>query len=259
MTMPVVIGKARNIAGGPAAQNLTRKRLCGRSAMSLVVHMEQPCLSSLRAALLSTMGPNSHQCGASTLRDPDENRMFCGLSLPAALLLVACGQESVAEREASTSILPKPDSAPSSCINTAHLTGDMTGAIETSFVYMDESLQCESMRRPENQGARLRFQGGDDPNRLSVIIAIPGLVRGEPGSELASNITVTVEGSGRFFSSADLDGCWTDVTSQELIEDARYAIAGEVYCIAPIVELNGTGAVTINSLTFESTVDWDAT
>ena len=181
------------------------------------------------------------------------------MSLPAAILLVACGQESVAEREASTSILPKPDTAPASCSDTAHLTGDMTGAIETSFVYVKKSLQCESMRRPDNRGARLRFQGGEDPNRLSVIIAIPDLMRGESGPELATNITVTVEGSGRFFSSADLNACWTDIAAQDLIEDATYVISGEVFCIAPIAELNGTGAVTINRLAFESTVDWDAT
>ncbi len=145
------------------------------------------------------------------------------------------------------------------CSEAAHLSGDMTGAIETRFAYTADALDCESMRRPDNAGARLRFVGGSGTDRLSVIIAIPGLVRGEPGSELASNVTVTVEGSGRFFSSADLESCWTDVNAQDPIDDAQYAISGEVYCIAPLAELNGSGAVTIARLSFSSTLDWDAT
>ena len=116
------------------------------------------------------------------------------------------------------------------------------------------------MPRPNALGARLRFAGhaaeiGQD---LAIIIAMPDLERGATGDEMKTNATVILEGSGRFFNTAAGDVCWTDVLRQELISDERYAIGGKLYCIGPLIEVNGDASVSIPELEFSGLLDWSA-
>ncbi len=100
--------------------------------------------------------------------------------------------------------------------------------------------------------------GGD--LQLAIIIAIPDLERGAVARELASNVTVIEEGGGRFFSTADLGNCLTDITGLEKLDvDAdRYAIEGKLYCVSPLAEINGDSSVLIPELAFLGLVDWDS-
>lgn len=115
------------------------------------------------------------------------------------------------------------------------------------------------MQRPGGAGIRLRFSGDVAGERLAIIIAIPDMQRGETAVELPSNVTTTVEGSGRFFSTPDLDSCWTDINSQTAIsgDNGSYAISGTLYCVTPLGEVNGDAAVSIPELSFTTVVDWE--
>ena len=116
------------------------------------------------------------------------------------------------------------------------------------------------MPRPAGEGARLRFAGtaGDDDQAIAIIIALPALQRGEATRELASNVTLIEEGSGRFFSTSGLDTCWTDVDEQVALEDPpdRYTISGTLYCITPLAEVNGDSGVSLRELKFAGLLDW---
>ena len=118
---------------------------------------------------------------------------------------------------------------------------------------------CESMLRPGGQGIRLRFAGNVTDERLAIIIAVPDLQAGEPAVGLPSNVTITVEGSGRFFSTPNLDSCWTDVNSPIVVSDEKgsYAISGTLYCVSPLGEVNGDAAVSIPELSFTTIVNWE--
>lgn len=117
---------------------------------------------------------------------------------------------------------------------------------------------CESMQRPDGAGVRLRFAGDVAGERLAFIIAIPDIQPGKTSAELPSNVTATVEGSGRFFSTPDLDSCWTDVDSQTAIsnDNGSYTISGTLYCVTPLGEVNGDAAVSIPELSFTTVVEW---
>lgn len=132
------------------------------------------------------------------------------------------------------------------------------GGINVDVNWSHTELVCESMLRPNGNGIRLRFSGDVLGERLAIIIALPGLVEGEAAIELPSNVTVSVEGSGRFFSTPNLDSCWTDIDAQTRLPGSPegYAITGTLYCVSPLGELNGDAAVSIPKLWFSGIVDW---
>jgi hypothetical protein len=144
------------------------------------------------------------------------------------------------------------------CPKPGTLNAALFGSIETEIAWSASDMTCDSMRRPNGEGLRLRFAGKVADELLAFIIAIPQLSQGEAALELPSNITATVEGSGRFFSSADLNSCWTDIHSQtpSATTPGRFIMAGTLYCVRPLGEVNGDAAVSIPELSFTTTVEW---
>jgi len=147
------------------------------------------------------------------------------------------------------------------CGDQGYLSAELYGAIETTVNWAATDLHCEGMKRPSSRGARLRFSGhaGDGKN-IAFIISLPDLQLGETGEEYRSNITLIEEGGGRFFSTADLEICWTDIDGVESVDDTntRFAISGAVYCVAPLTEVNGDSDVSIRDFRFRGLLDWDA-
>ena len=74
------------------------------------------------------------------------------------------------------------------------------------------------------------------------------------------SITIIEEGIARFFSTPDLSNCLTAITSVEALDDSgdRYAVAGTLYCLSPIPEINGDSSVSIPELRFSGLLDWNA-
>ena len=145
----------------------------------------------------------------------------------------------------------EPEAATPSCGESGELRVSMVGAIAGDIDWTANDFECESMSRPNGEGLRMRFSGDVNEERLAIIVAIPDLGPGNLGDELSTNITITVEGSGRFFSAPDLESCWTDVKSGD--EDT---LSGNLYCVSALGELNGDAAVELLELSFTSTIDW---
>lgn len=190
------------------------------------------------------------------------SRSFTRPALAAGLLLAAaCGSEVADDAAApATSFLPEPAAARVGCGEFGFLRGDVFGALEGPIEWGDTALNCEGMPRPEGRGARLRFSGTAGSLPIAIIIAIPDLERAQAAAELASNVTLIEEGNGRFFSTASLDNCWTDVEEQIAVDegDPRYLVVGTLYCIAPLIEVNGDASVSIPELSFSGFLDWSA-
>ncbi len=117
------------------------------------------------------------------------------------------------------------------------------------------------MGRPDNRGVRLRFAGDVAGERLAIIIALPELDAGETGAEFDSIVTITVDGSGRFFSTPNLGACWTDVDTNTPVAgmDGPYVVAGRVTCVGPLGEFNGDAYVDVRDLNFSGIADWNGT
>ena len=134
--------------------------------------------------------------------------------------------------------------------------GEYSGPVDWSA----GNLDCAGMPRPNGEGARLRFAGQSGDLAIAIIVAMPDLERGSTAQELPSNVTVIEEGSGRFFSTSDLSNCLVDITSATGLDDSgdRYSIAGELFCVTPLPEINGTSSVSIPKMLFSGLLDWSA-
>jgi hypothetical protein len=206
-----------------------------------------------------SIGPSCDHTLANPLHKARKKR-FSAHNLPSISLLLlaplaACNSPVVEESQEP----PPPDSIKASgCGKNGALQTVLFGSLETSIGWSGSEMICENMLRPNNAGVRLRFAGDVAQERLAFIIALPTLQRGETAEELPSNVTTTVEGSGRFFSTPNLDSCWTDVESQTAIsdDDDTYVTTGTLYCVTPLGEVNGEATVSIPELTFTTIIEW---
>ena len=155
--------------------------------------------------------------------------------------------------------MPAPPQS-TGCGERGYLQTEFYGEISGPIDWPADELDCKGMPRPEGAGARLRFAGQAGDLSIAVIVAIPDLERGTPARELGSNVTVIEEGTGRFFSTAGLGSCWTDILEQRQTDDGTnsHFVAGRLYCITPLAEVNGDSSVTLRDLQFGGYIDWGA-
>jgi hypothetical protein len=212
--------------------------------------------SSFFLLYLSSIGPNSDHSEAITLHQPAKN-IISAQKLPLLGLMLlgplgACGAPAEVAVDAP---LPPPERT---CGDNGIATASLFGSIETQIRWTAADMACDSMQRPNGEGMRLRFVGDVSGERLAIIIAMPRLRPGDADVEIPSNVTATVEGSGRFFSTPGLDSCWTEVTSQAKLADEgdAYTMEGTLFCVAPLGEVNGDAAVSIPEFSFSTIVNW---
>lgn len=177
------------------------------------------------------------------------------------LLVVAagCGDDRQADVTGEpSSFLPANSVGREGCGFDGRVQATVYGALDGSVDWTSDAMDCEGMPRPDGDGVRLRFAGSADAVPLAIIIGVDGIGPDETGEELQTNVTIIEEGRGRFFSTSDLDSCWTDIERQAIIDadSGRYAIDGTLYCISPLAEVNGSGSVSVPELRFSGLVDW---
>jgi hypothetical protein len=129
------------------------------------------------------------------------------------------------------------------CGSDGALVVEIYGGVRASIDWDAGVLECQGMPRPDGEGARLRFAGpadtADGERQLAFILGLPDLV---------------------FFGTRDTANCWTDIETHERIQSAKssdYRISGILYCVAPIVGLDGNSSISFADLTFTGRVAWE--
>ncbi len=213
-------------------------------------------LFSSRTCHFSTIAPVYDNGRRSVLQRTEKKihaRPWSPLLLAAAALLAACAEEPQAQPEAAAGPAPQR-----SCGDEGFLAATLYGSIDRALHWDAAELECESMLRPNGEGVRFRFTGAAADQEVAIILAMPGLERGRDGSEVPTVITLSVAGSGRFFSTPRSDACFADVDlrPQGAEPGALYDASGTLYCTAPLGEINGDAAVSIPRLEFRTRVSW---
>ena len=154
---------------------------------------------------------------------------------------------------------PAPVTAASTCGGSGYLAAQLSGALTAEIEWRDHEILCESMVRPDDRGVRLRFSGDVSDELLAIIVAMPTLEPGITGTDFDAVVTVTVEGSGRFFSTPTLGSCWADVTRNTPLDvlSAVHIVAGQLACVGPLGEFNGDAFVEISDLHFSGIAKWE--
>lgn len=179
-----------------------------------------------------------------------------------ATALVACADEPAPPESAPPAPAPPvAEVTESNCGDSGMLAARLSGALDTDLEWAGRELVCESMPRPDDRGMRLRFTGEIDGERLAIIIAMPTLEAGATGPEFDSVVTISVEGTGRFFSTPNLGTCWTDVGANAPVGDAAdaYLVSGALSCVGPLGEFNGGAYIDVREMRFRSLIDWSNT
>jgi len=212
-------------------------------------------------AHFSTIDPFSDSRDANSLHRDRKKTHQRSHALTACIALLTTLGACEKAADVSGPIAEPPIGVDVSCDNGAFLSTELYGSIERRIDWSAEELRCESMLRPNGEGVRLRFTGEAAGSQLAIILALPELKRGATGSELPTVITLTVEGSGRFFSTPSAGSCWTDIAGQDPLDDFadKFTISGTLYCVAPLGEINGDAAISIPEMAFRGIVDWGAT
>ena len=169
------------------------------------------------------------------------------------------GESQALAPDGAMSVFSAPTAAPT-CHDDGYLQARLFGALEGPIDWSGAEMACSGMPRPNSAGARLRFAGQAGEQRIAIIIALADLKRDAAGTELSSKVTMIDESSGRFFSTWDLENCWTDISSVVATDGSgdRVYIEGDLYCVAPLAEVNGSGSVSIADLSFAGSLDWTA-
>lgn len=184
-----------------------------------------------------------------------------GALLAAAVACRAPQETSDSVSDEQSAWKPAEQTSARACGTQGHLTTELYGAIAANVDWSASELECTGMPRPGGEGARLRFAGRtDDSRHIAIIIALPGLERDAEETEYPSTVTLIEEGSARFFNSADLNNCWTEIASMQAIGDSvdQFTIGGALYCVSPLAEVNGDSSVSISTLEFHGLLDWGA-
>jgi hypothetical protein len=172
---------------------------------------------------------------------------------------ILAGLAAIALGCAVYALSPVADAAGQDCGEDSRLGTRLYGAIDQLLDWSPDALQCESMGRPHGKGIRLRFTGpaADAEASLTVIIALPNLKAGESRKELAANLTVIEDSTGRFYGSKSTNSCWADIEQESLsLDSTMYRVSGTVYCINPLAQVNGQGSVRFEEIEFRAAADW---
>ena len=154
----------------------------------------------------------------------------------------------------------QPDATDLLCGETGRLVGELYGGIRAGLDWDRTEVACEGMPRPDGDGARLRFAGNAPPGdrQITIIIAMPEFDPGSTNGELAANVTLIEEGTGRFYSTPDFGNCLVDISAVEPLDASgeRYSVTGALYCVSPLPAMNDDSSVSIPELEFTGLLEW---
>jgi hypothetical protein len=139
----------------------------------------------------------------------------------------------------------------------------ISGSIQSEINWDNDGTECTGATRPSG-GVRVRFshEFGKPGEQLVFLFGIPSLREGQPGRNLPVNLTVILQGEGKFFGTAGDDKCAIDELRQESIigvphRNRSYRIIARGFCIQPAPAIRGKGSVLLTRFDFSGRVDFN--
>lgn len=134
----------------------------------------------------------------------------------------------------------------------------MAGAVEAHIDWRNKGLRCEGEARETPRGVRLSFQHpGSNPDLLFVF-GLTGVREGLAAHEVATNLTVIVQGTDRIYGTLGDSRCTVDSLSQRRLGNGKnYRLEARGFCTQPAHAVRGEGAVLVSTFEFAGVVNYE--
>jgi hypothetical protein len=145
-----------------------------------------------------------------------------------------------------------------------YLRARIRGALKLDVSLHNAELECDGGPRPDGSGIRVSFAGParSDGRRLRMVFGVAKATEGVEGRELPTNLTVIFEGEQRMFATRGDDKCTVDEFNQERVGALggpirTYRVIARGFCIAPVMALNSTQTIVVDSFDFAGNITFD--
>jgi hypothetical protein len=158
----------------------------------------------------------------------------------------------------------EPEASTARCLadGRGYFRARISGSINAELDWRNSGMQCSGGIRPGG-GARATFSHafGKPGEQLLFVFGLPSLQEGQPGRNLPVNLTVILQGEGKFFGTVGDDKCTADELQQEVIvgvphRDRSYRVIVRGFCMQPAPAVSGKGAVLLTRFDFAGRIDF---
>jgi hypothetical protein len=164
---------------------------------------------------------------------------------------------------ADTADTAEPTGGPATggCLSdgTGRLHLELSGAVTRTIDWSDAELECGSIPSIDGMGFSTSFAnpGLPEPERITVLLVLEGVLPGETGSYTAEGVTINVApGTNQvpYFTYPD-ETCTADIDDNRLLLEGGnghgiYAVSGSIACPLPLRNFEGDASVTLVALEF---------
>jgi hypothetical protein len=154
-----------------------------------------------------------------------------------------------------------PSAAQALCVpaSEGQLRARLQGDLDAEIDWSPPSPQCRGGIRPAGDGVRLVYKG--DVSGLGPLLVVIGLGPIGPGQQATNvpvNLTLVLEGAGRFYATQGEGRCAMDDVRQVAIgaDGHSFRLTGRGYCTQPARAVGAEGAVLVPRFDVDAIVDY---
>jgi hypothetical protein len=155
---------------------------------------------------------------------------------------------------------PAESAGPATCLTSGdgYLRARVAGAIEARVDWRNAGLRCEGEARDSPPGVRLSFQRPGGKPDLLFVFGLTGVREGRPAHEVATNLTLIVQGTDRIYGTLGDSRCTVDSLSQRRLGAGKsYRLEARGFCTQPAHAVRGEGVVLVSTFEFAGVVNYE--
>jgi hypothetical protein len=157
---------------------------------------------------------------------------------------------------------PAEPAGPANCLASGdgYLRARVAGAVETRVDWRNSGLRCQGEARDAPPGVRLSFQRPGGKPDLLFVFGLTGVREGRPAHEVATNLTLIVQGTDRIYGTLGDSRCTVDSLVQRRLGPGKnYRLEARGFCTQPAHAVRGEGVVLVSTFEFAGIVNYEGT